>query len=167
MTRQIDVLNEEADVPRRVAEEVVFTDVSGLENGVQGGEDAEAGVDLRQVSVEVTGAAGQLDQVLTLRPHTRGHTAPCVIILSLMTTDLARCLVLIEVTSRPHGGHVDEAKVCKGCEARVPADGLHQEAECGLVLGLGEAQRLVAGAGREEDQVQGEPGPGLQRGDDQ
>ena len=54
MTRQIDVLNEEADVPRRVAEEVVFTDVSGLENGVQGGEDAEAGVDLRQVSVEVT-----------------------------------------------------------------------------------------------------------------
>ena len=54
VARQIDILNEKADIPRRVAEEVVFTDVSGLEDGVQGGEDAEAGVDLRQVSVEVT-----------------------------------------------------------------------------------------------------------------
>ena len=44
--RQIDVLDVEADIPRRVAEELVFTDVSRLEDGVQGGEDAEAGVDL-------------------------------------------------------------------------------------------------------------------------
>ena len=62
---------------------------------------------------------------------------------------------------------MDEAKVCEGCEARVSADGLHQEAKCGLVLGPGEAQRLVVVAGREEDQVQGEPRPGLQRGDHQ
>ena len=37
----------------------------------------------------------------------------------------------------------------------------------GLVIGPGEAQRLVVGAGREEDQVHGESGPCLQRGDDQ
>ena len=168
VTRQIDVLDVEADIPRRVAEELVFTDVSRLEDGVQGGEDAEAGVDLGQVSVEVTRAAGQLDQELTLHPCFRCHTASCVVILSLMTTDLACCLVLVKVPSRPHGGHVDEAKVCECCEARVPADCLHQEAECGLVLGPGEAQRLGARAGRgEEDQVQREAGPGLQRGDDQ
>ena len=147
VTRQIDVLNKEADISRRVAEEVVFKDVSRLKDGVQGGEDAEAVVDLRQVSVEVTRAASQLDQVLTLLPSTRGHMAACVIIFSLMTTNLACCLVLVEVTSRPHGGHVDEAKICEGCKARVPTDCLHKEAKCGLVLGPREAQRLVVGAG--------------------
>ena len=47
---------------------------------------------------------------------------------------------------------MDEAKVCKCCEARVPEDCLDQEAEaeCRPVLGPGEAQRLVAGAGGEE-----------------
>ena len=54
VTRKIDILNVEADIPSRVAEEVVFTDVVRLEDGVQGGEDAEAGVDLGQISVEVT-----------------------------------------------------------------------------------------------------------------
>ena len=54
VTRKIDILNVEADIPSRVAEEVVFTDVVRLEDGVQGGEDAEAGIDLGQVSVEVT-----------------------------------------------------------------------------------------------------------------
>ena len=34
-------------------------------------------------------------------------------------------------------------------------------------LGPGEAERLVARAGGEEDQVQGDPEPGLQRRDDQ
>ena len=69
----------------------------------------------------MTGAAGQLDQELTLL-NTRSHATSGVIGLSLLTTDLASCQVLLEVTSRPHGVHMDEAKVCEGCEARVSAD---------------------------------------------
>ena len=58
MTGKIDILEVEADILRKVAEKVVFTNITRLEDGVKGGEDAEAGVDLGQVSVIVTGATG-------------------------------------------------------------------------------------------------------------
>ena len=54
MPGEIDVLDIEADILRCVAEKVVFTNIARLEDGVQGGEDTEAGVDLGQVSVVVT-----------------------------------------------------------------------------------------------------------------
>ena len=91
MAGQIDVLDVETHVLRRVAEEVVLADVVRLEDGVEGREDGEAGVDRRQRGVEVTGAAGQLDQVLTLGINTRAHIhiAHSLVVLSLMTADLA------------------------------------------------------------------------------
>ena len=72
MTGKIDILGVEADILRRVVEKVVITNVARLEDGVQRGEDAEAGVDPGQVRVVVTRAAGQLDQELTFL-NTRDH----------------------------------------------------------------------------------------------
>ena len=54
MSRKIDILDVKADILRRVTEKVVFTNIAWLEDGVQGGEDAEASVDLGKVSVIVT-----------------------------------------------------------------------------------------------------------------
>ena len=54
MVGKVDILNVDADILSRIAKEVVFTDISRLEDGIQWGEDAEAGVDCRQVRVEVT-----------------------------------------------------------------------------------------------------------------
>ena len=51
MTGKIDILEVEADILRKVAEKVVFTNTARLEEGIQRGEDAEAGFDLGQVSV--------------------------------------------------------------------------------------------------------------------
>ena len=45
MTGKIDILEVEADILRKVAEKVVFTNTARLEDRVQRGEDAEAGVD--------------------------------------------------------------------------------------------------------------------------
>ena len=50
MTGKIDILDVEADNLRRVAEIVVFTNTARLEEGIQRGEDAEAGVDPGKVS---------------------------------------------------------------------------------------------------------------------
>ena len=70
--------------------------------------------------------------------------------LSLLTTNLASCKILLEVTSSPHGVPVDEAKVCECCEACVLA-----------VVSCPQSRRDRAeaggGAGGEEDQVQGDP----------
>ena len=74
--------------------------------------------------------------------------------LSLLTTDLASCKVLLEVTLRPHGVPVDEAKVCECCEACVLAVVSCPQTRRGTEAGVG--------AGGEEDQVQGDPRPGLQ-----
>ena len=50
MTGKIDILEVEADILRKVAEKVVFTNIAWLEDGVQRVEDAEAGVDPGEVS---------------------------------------------------------------------------------------------------------------------
>ena len=50
MTGKIDILKVEADILRKVAEKVVFTNTARLEDGVQRGEDAEAGVDPGKVT---------------------------------------------------------------------------------------------------------------------
>ena len=50
MTGKIDILGVEADILRRVVEKVVITNVARLEDGVQRGEDAEAGVDPGKVT---------------------------------------------------------------------------------------------------------------------
>ena len=57
-SRYIDVLDEEAEILRRVAEKVVFKYIARLKDWVQGGEDTRAGVDLGQVSVVVTTEPG-------------------------------------------------------------------------------------------------------------
>ena len=72
MTGKIDILEVKADILRKNAEKVVFTNIARLEDGVQRGEDAEASVDLGKVSVVATGAEGQLDQELTIL-NTRDH----------------------------------------------------------------------------------------------
>ena len=59
-----------------------------------------------------------------------------VIGLSLLTTDVISCKVLLEVTSSPHGVHMDVVK---------PAYW-----QCCPVLSPGEAQRLVLGPGERE-----------------
>ena len=50
MTGKIDILEVEADILRKVAEKVVFTNIARLEDGVQREEDAEAGVDPGKVT---------------------------------------------------------------------------------------------------------------------
>ena len=47
---KIDILDVEADILRRVAEKVVFTNTARLEEGIQRVEDAEAGVDPGKVT---------------------------------------------------------------------------------------------------------------------
>ena len=77
----------------------------------------------------MTGAAGQLDQVLTLGLNTRAHS---LVVLSLMTADLALRCSLLEVT----GGHLG---------AEQPAVEAEQHAVAEHALGVrGEQARVGA-----------------------
>ena len=60
----------------------------------------------------MTGAAGQLDQVLTLGLNTRAHIAHSLVVLSLMTADL------LEVT----GGHLGEERPALEAEQHAVAE---------------------------------------------
>ena len=70
--------------------------------------------------MEVTGASGQLDQVLTLGLNTRAHIhiAHSLVVLSLMTADLARRCSLLEVT----GGHLGAEQPAVEAEQRAVAE---------------------------------------------
>ena len=64
---------------------------------------------------------GKIDILGVEKSHTRDPATLGVTGLSLLTTDLASCKVLLEVTSSPYGVPMDEAKVCECCEALVLA----------------------------------------------
>ena len=66
----------------------------------------------------MTGAAGQLDQVLTLGLNTRAHIAHSLVVLSLMTADLARRCYLLEVT----GGHLGAERPAVEAEQHAVAE---------------------------------------------
>ena len=66
----------------------------------------------------MTGAAGQMDQVLTLGLNTRAHIAHSLVVLNLMTADLARRCSLLEVT----GGHLGAERPALEAEQHAVAE---------------------------------------------